>query len=107
MPATTATPNAQSLYSLVRYAADGHAGESGSLHYSRGADGTLCRTYGDSEVVAGGLTHEQAVERVRELCGEGWYGVSAADMRWTTDDGEEAYHEGQREGCGGYVLRPE
>jgi len=70
-------------YSLVRYAADGHAGEDG-----------------DGAVVASGLSLRQAQERVRALAGGDW-------GTWVTEDGHTAYHASQRERCGGWVLEPE
>lgn len=83
-------------YEAYRYAADGCAGEEG-----------------DGAVVATGTLEEcrGAIER-RNIYAAGW---TLDDMRWsgmpagvrTEDDpGDvEAYHESDREGCGGWAIR--
>lgn len=71
-------------YDLIRYAADGHAGEQG-----------------DGDVVATG-TLEECRAAVADLVD----GPVQA-MRWGgTDDDVEAYHESMDEGCGGWAIRP-
>jgi hypothetical protein len=76
------------LYEIIRYAADGHAGEPG-----------------DGACVQVAETLDEARAWIRDRIG-GDYG------RWTPDpnpDGpdsnREAWHESADYGCGGYVIR--
>ena len=70
-------------YEIVRYAADGHAGEPG-----------------DGDVLTIVRTLAEAREWIREQHGEleRWAGM---------DDDIEAYHESADEGCGGWAIRLE
>jgi hypothetical protein len=71
-------------YSVVRFAADGHSGE--YVPYGES----------DGQVLASGLSLAEA----KRLANKG-YGSFAPE-----GEGELiAYHDSDREGCGGYVVR--